>query len=343
MKKMISSLLVCIMTIGCLTACSNQSVQTNLESATDNNLSIVCTIFPEYDWVREILGDHMEHAEVTMLADNGVDLHSYQPTTDDIVKISSCDMFVYVGGLSDGWVEDALKEATNKDMVVVNLMDILGDSVEEKEIVEGMEVHEHDHHHEEGAEHEEGTEHQHEEGPIYDEHVWVSLKNAKVVCDHIGAKLGEIDSANAADYTSNANAYVEKLTALDESYQKTVDEATQKTLLFGDRFPFGYLVHDYGISYYAAFFGCSAETEASFETIAFLSKTVDELGLHTVLTIEDAQHTIAETIIQNTKEKNQQILSLNSMQSITSKDVENGVTYFSIMEKNLEVLKSALS
>ena len=155
-------------------------------------------------------------------------------------------------------------------------------------------------------------------------------------------KLGTIDPENTADYTANANAYIEKLSTLDAEYQKTVEEAPQKTLLFGDRFPFRYLVDDYGLSYYAAFVGCSAETEASFETIAFLSGKVDELGLHTVLTIDGVQHEIAETVIQNTKEKNQTVLSMDSMQSVTAQEMESGITYLSIMEKNLDVLKSAL-
>ena len=210
-----------------------------------------------------------------MLLDNGVDLHSYQPTADDIIKISDCDLFIYVGGESDGWVEDALKEATNKDMRVINLLDVLGERVKEEEVVEGME-----------AEEEE---------------------------------------------------------SLDGEYQAVVDNAVRKTVLFGDRFPFRYLVDDYGLSYYAAFAGCSAETEASFETISFLAGRVDELGLPCVLTIEGAQHKIAETIVQNSAAKNQSILTLDSMQSTTSADAANGTTYLSVMESNLDVLKQALN
>ena len=292
-------------------------------------LKIVTTIFPEYDWVREILDDKADHAEVTMLLDNGVDLHSYQPTADDIIKISDCDLFLYVGGESDGWVEDALKEATNKEMQVINLLDVLGEQVKEEEVVEGMEAEE--------EESEDGNE------PEYDEHVWLSLKNAETLCNAITDALEEIDPANKDAYATNAASYLEKLAALDGEYQTVVDNAARKTVLFGDRFPFRYLVDDYGLSYYAAFAGCSAETEASFETISFLAGKVDELRLPCVLTIEGAQHKIAETIVQNTAEKNQSILTLDSMQSTTSTDVANGTTYLSVMESNLDVLKQALN
>ena len=297
---------------------------------TEKPLKIVTTIFPEYDWVRQILGERAKDAELTMLLDNGVDLHSYQPTADDIIKISDCDLFVYVGGESDGWVEDALKEATNQNMKVINLLDVLGEQVKEEEVVEGME----------GEEEEETDE---EEGPEYDEHVWLSVKNAGTLCNAIADALEEIDPANKEVYAANAKSYQEKLAALDAEYQSVVDNAARKTVLFGDRFPFRYLVDDYGLNYYAAFVGCSAETEASFETISFLAQKVDELKLPCVLTIEGAKHKIAETIVQNTAEKNQKILTLDSMQGTTSKDVENGTTYLSVMENNLDVLKQALN
>lgn len=297
---------------------------------TEKPLKIVTTIFPEYDWVRQILGECAKDAELTMLLDNGVDLHSYQPTADDIIKISDCDLFIYVGGESDGWVEDALKEATNQNMKVINLLDVLGEQVKEEEVVEGME----------GEEEEETDE---EEGPEYDEHVWLSVKNAGTLCNAIADALEEIDLANKEVYAANAKNYQEKLSALDAEYQSAVDNAARKTILFGDRFPFRYLVDDYGLNYYAAFVGCSAETEASFKTISFLAQKVDELKLPCVLTIEGAKHKIAETIVQNTAEKNQSILTLDSMQGTTSKDVENGTTYLSAMENNLDVLKQALN
>ena len=314
---------------GCGKAASSAASVPSASQSDEKPLKIVTTIFPEYDWVREILGDKADHAEVTMLLDNGVDLHSYQPTADDMIKISDCDLFIYVGGESDGWVEDALKEAANQDMQVINLLDVLGEQVKEEEVVEGME-----------AEEEESED---EDEPEYDEHVWLSLKNAETLCNAITDALEEIDPANKDAYAANAASYLEKLAALDDEYQTVADNAARKTVLFGDRFPFRYLVDDYGLSYYAAFAGCSAETEASFETISFLAGKVDELGLPCVLTIEGAQHKIAETIVRNTAEKDQSILTLDSMQSTTSTDVANGTTYLSVMESNLDVLKQALN
>ena len=331
MKK-ITALLALLMLGGALAGCEKQ----NDTNKTDK-LSIVTTIFPEYDWVRAVLGDKADNAEVTMLLDNGVDLHSYQPTADDIVKISDCDLFLYVGGESDGWVDDALKNATNKNMKVINLLDVLGDSVKTEELVEGMQETEHDHDHDHSKE--VSTFEDEEEK---DEHVWLSLKNAEVLVNAISKSLQELDPDNKDTYATNAATYIEKLSALDGEYQAAVDAATYKTVVFGDRFPFRYLVDDYGLRYYAAFVGCSAETEASFETVSFLAKKVDELKLPCVLTIEGAQHKIAETIVQNTAEKNQKVLTMDSLQSTSSKDVANGTTYLSVMEKNLSVLKEAL-
>ena len=341
MKKITALLLALFMLVGALAGCGKQ----NDTNQTDK-LSIVTTIFPEYDWVREILGDKADNAEITMLLDNGVDLHSYQPTADDIVKISDCDLFIYVGGESDGWVEDALRNAANRNMKVFNLLEILGDSVKTEEIVEGMQEEEHEHEdahaHDDAEEHEheDAEEHEHEEEA--DEHVWLSLKNAKMLVRVISKALQELDPDNKDIYAANADAYVKKLSALDAEYQAAVDAASNKTILFGDRFPFRYLVDDYGLRYYAAFVGCSAETEASFETISFLAKRVDEWKLPCVLTIEGAQHKIAETIVRNTTAKNQRVLTMDSMQSTTSKDVKNGTTYLSVMEKNLSVLKEVL-
>jgi len=328
MKKITALLLALLMLVGALAGCGKQ----NDTNKTDK-LSIVTTIFPEYDWVREILGDKADNAEVTMLLDNGVDLHSYQPTADDIVKISDCDLFIYVGGESDGWVEDALKNAPNKDRKVIRLLDVLGDSAKAEETVEGMQEEEHDHE-------EEG--HGHEEEAEYDEHIWLSLKNAQVLVAAISEALQESDPARKDTYAANAAAYAEKLSALDGEYRAAVDSGKYKTLLFGDRFPFRYLADDYGLDYYAAFPGCSAETEASFETVSFLAGKMDALGLPCVLTIEGTQHKIAETIVQNTAQKNQQVLTMDSMQAVTANDASSGVSYLSIMEKNLSVLKKAL-
>ena len=182
----------------------------------------------------------------------------------------------------------------------------------------------------------------HDHGEEADEHVWLSLKHAETLVTAIANTLQELDSANKDTYAANASSYIEKLYALDGAYQPAVNGAARKTVLFGDRFPFRYLVDDYGLRYYAAFAGGSAETEASFETVSFLAKKVDELGLPCVLTIEGNNHKLAETIVRSTAGKKQKVLTMDSMQSTTSKDVANGATYLSVMEKNLSVLKEAL-
>ena len=338
MKKIISIITAAILMATCLTACSGAA-------AGNGKLKIVTTIFPEYDWVMNVLGDKASDADVTMLLDNGVDLHSFQPNASDIMKISTCDVFIYIGGESDAWVDDALKESVNKDMIVVNLLDTLGDAVKEEEVVEGMqEEDEHDHDHDHDEDHDE--DHDHANGDPeeieYDEHVWLSLHNSATLVEKISEALQKANPNNAETYKTNAAGYMEKINALDKQYHDTVDNASCKTILFGDRFPFRYLVDDYGLSYYAAFVGCSAETEASFETITFLAGKVDELGLKVVMTIEGSDNRIAETIIQNTESKDQKILSVDSMQSVTSKDVAAGASYLDIMTKNLDVLKEAL-
>lgn len=340
MKKIIAAAMALLVAAGMLAGCGASEKPT----AQGDKLKIVTTIFPEYDWTREILGDQSERAEITMLLDNGVDLHSYQPTADDLIKIAECDLFIYVGGESDGWVESALASTSNPDRAVINLIDTLGDSVKLEEVVEGMQETEHDHEEDEDHAHDADEEHTDadEQEAETDEHVWLSLRNAQAVCQKIAEKLGEIDPEHEQAYTQNALAYIDKLAALDAKYQAAVDAASKKTLVFGDRFPFRYLTEDYGLNYYAAFVGCSAETEASFETIRFLAEKTDALGLSHVLTIENPNHKIAETVVANTSGKNQQVLSMDSMQSVTSKDVAAGATYLSIMEHNLEVLTQAL-
>lgn len=340
MKKIIAAATALLVAAGMFTGCGASEKPT----AQGDKLKIVTTIFPEYDWTREILGDQSERAEVTMLLDNGVDLHSYQPTADDRIKIAECDLFIYVGGESDGWVESALASTSNPDRAVINLIDTLGDRVKLEEVVEGMQETEHDHEEDEEHAHDADEEHTDadEQEAETDEHVWLSLRNAQAVCQKIAEKLGEIDPEHEQAYTDNALAYIDKLVALDAKYQAAVDAANKKTLVFGGRFPFRYLTEDYGLNYYAAFVGCSAETEASFETIRFLAEKTDALGLSHVLTIENPNHKIAETVVANTSGKNQQVLSMDSMQSVTSKDVAAGATYLSIMEHNLEVLTQAL-
>ena len=313
--KTISIMLAGLMTAS-MCACS-------FLTTSSDRLSIVTTIFPEYDWVRNIAGDNIGNIDLTLLCDNGVDMHSFQPTASDIVKISSCDVFVYVGGESDEWVEDVLKEAVNEKMQVVKLMDVIGESAVEEEIVEGMQV--------EDDEEEGGVE--------YDEHVWLSLKNAQKCVLAISAAMGAADPANNKNYYMNSIGYNDTLNNLDKKYEEAVNNAGRDTVLFADRFPFRYLTDDYNLNYYAAFAGCSAETEASFDTVVFLAGKVDELGLNVVITIDSGDQSIAKTIIENTASKNQEILVMDSMQSTKTSDNRS---YVEIMESNLEVLEKAL-
>ena len=332
-KKNIIRIFALGMAAALLAGCSAEnsapgSMAASTASTQQDKIKIVTTIFPEYDWVKQLLGEQAENAEVSLLLDNGVDLHSYQPSAADLVKIADCDLFVYVGGESDAWVEDALEGSVNPNRTVINLMDVLDEGVKEEELVEGMEAEE---------EEAEGDE------PEYDEHIWLSLRNAETLCNALTKALQQIDPASEQEYAANAQKYIAALSELDSEYQTAVQTAARRTVLFGDRFPFRYLTDDYGLTYYAAFAGCSAESEASFATGSFLAGKVDELSLPCVLTIEGTQHKIAETIVQNTNEKNQQILSMDSMQGTTSADVQNGASYLSIMQKNLAVLQTALN
>ena len=323
-KKIWIITLVSALLVSAFTGCG----QTGNVTLNHTKYSIVCTIFPEYDWVREVLGDRAEDFELTLLLDNGVDLHNYQPTADDIARIAACDVFIYVGGESDKWIEDALKETSNKNMRVINLLNSLGDAVKEEELIEGMEGEEADHEGEEETE--------------YDEHVWLSLKNSEVLVNVIADEICMVDAENAVTYKNNAADYVSRLADLDTEYQEVTNQANVDTILFGDRFPFRYLADDYGLHYYAAFPGCSAETEASFETIAFLAGKADELKLSKILVPESSDRKIAQTIIASTNDKNQEILVMDSMQSVTTQDIADGTTYLSVMKNNLEVLKQAL-
>lgn len=305
----------------------------------DQELSIVTTIFPEYDWVMEILGDNPANASVTMLLDSGVDLHSYQPNVKDIVTLSNCDLFLYVGGESDGWVKDALAGAANEDMIVINLLEVLGENAKEELLVEGMESHDHG----DEEDHEDEEHDSHAEHGELDEHVWLSLRNASFFCQVIRDALIALDGENEAVYQANTEAYLEKLAQLDDAYTEAAAQGSRDTLVFGDRFPFRYLMDDYGLTYYAAFSGCSAETEASFETVIFLANKLDELGLGTIMTLEGSDGKLAKTIADTAKAQDVAILCLDSMQSTTQKDVQEGASYLSIMEKNLDVLIRALA
>lgn len=309
-----------------LAGCAPAATQ---EQGEEKKLSVVTTVFPAYDWVRELVGEDSRNVEVTWLMKSGVDVHSYQPTVDDLVAIANCDVLVYVGGESEQWMAEALAQGGKEGRVVVNLMETLGDGVKEEEPLPGVEE-EHDH---EGEE-----EHEHE----VDEHIWLSLKNAVTLTQALAQKLGQADPAHAQSYLDNQAAYQTQLEQLDGAYAQMVEGAKYDTVLFCDRFPFRYLLDDYGIQYYAAFSGCSAETEASFETVAFLAQTLQGLDLPCVLTIEGGDGSLARTVWENTSQNKQTVAQLNALQAVTEQQARQGLTYLSAMEANLQALAQAL-
>lgn len=328
--SVVIALLLCMVMLGSLSGCTSPAGKNEVKT-------IVCTIFPQYDWLLNILGEKAEDYNVLLLAKNGTDLHSYQPTVSDIATAGAADLFIYVGGVSDGWIDDLLAQASNEDLVSLALIDSVKAKTEI--IIEGMQddMHAHDENHDD--------EHGHDgNGRVhYDEHVWLSLRNARAAVSAISAALCGIDPENADTFEANAAVYNAKLTALDIEYETVVNSAARRTILFCDRFPFRYLADDYGLTCFAAFSGCSAETEASFETIVFLSGKVDELALPAVLKIENSDGKLAQTVVNSTTAKNAKILVLNSCQSVNSENISDGTTYLSIMEANLKTLEEALN
>ena len=318
-KKLTAVTLVLIMALYLFSACGEDKTGTD-------KLSIVCTVFPYYDWVRNIIGDS-DTAEITLLLDSGTDLHSYQPTAADIITITSADIFIYTGGTSDSWVEDVLSTSGNTDTSVINLMALIGE--DKLYCVEA--IGEDEHHHEEG----DGHHHTH------DEHIWLSLKNAALLTDAITRTLCEKDSANKDIYEANCKAYNEKLTELNKNFADRLSGLSKDTVVFADRFPFIYLIKDYNLNYYAAFSGCSAESEASFETVKHLADKTDELGLSCILITETGDGSVARTVNESTKEKSCEILTMNAMQSVTKDKTD--FSYIEIMEENLRLLEKALS
>lgn len=330
MKKIFK---ICLYTIALAVAVFMVGCKGNDLPVDDGKLKIVTTIFPEYDWVKQIAGDS-NNLDITFLMKNGGDLHSYSPSAEDILKISSCDILVYVGGESDKWIEEILENSVNSNIKTINLMNVLGEKAKEEELVEGMEDDDHDDH----------DDHDDDDAELeYDEHVWLSLDNAQLFVKSITENLCAIDSENAETYKANCEKYLSQLDALDDEYEEVIENSKYKTLIFADRFPFRYLTDDYDLSYYAAFKGCSAETEASFETITFLANKADELNLPRILTIDGSDGKMAKTVVATSKNKNRMIYSLDSLQSVTDNEVQSGKTYIKAMESNLEILKKALN
>jgi zinc transport system substrate-binding protein len=287
------------------------------DSGSAENINIVTTNFPPYDFVREIAGGMVN---LNMLLPPGSESHSFEPTPRDIIRIQNADIFIYAGGESDEWVNEILESVNTDNMKIISLMDCV--EVVEEEIVEGME-----------------EEEEEEEGVAYDEHVWTSPANAVLIVQKITAALCEADKKNAAAYNTNAAAYIEKLKALDASFRTAVNGGTRKTIIFGDRFPFRYFADAYGLSYFAAFPGCSTETECSASTVAFLIDKVRSEKVPVIFHIELSNEKIADTISEATGAKK---LLLHACHNISKRDFDGGVSYLELMNKNAVNLKEAL-
>lgn len=292
-------------------------------------VSVVCTTFASYDWMRAIAGD-TDGIALHYLLDEGVDMHSFQPSVADLALVSSADLLVYVGGESDAWVEDALASARNADIRALSLLEATGEAGLEEEVIEGMQTRE-------------GAGEDEEEEVELDEHVWLSPELAELLVGTCADELSALVPEDAETFQDNARAYQEKLHALDDRFRAAAAAALSDTVVFCDRFPFRYLFDELGLTYYAAFPGCSAETEASFETIVFLIEKVDELDLDCVLVCEDSDRRLADTVVANTQGHDQQVLVLDSLQAVSADEVDAGYTYLATMHDNLHVLERALT
>ena len=320
MKRLLSLLLAGVLLLGALCGCSVPAKQ-------EEGLSVVATIFPQYDFARQVMGSS---DDLTMLLRPGQEVHSYEPTPQDIIAIQNCDLFIYVGGESDAWIEDVLEGMDTSHMVILSLMDLVDPLEEDTDsVLENPE----EHSHEDG----EAT-HLHEEE--YDEHVWTSPKNAMLITQAIYDALCDIDPANAQIYRQNTTAYLEQLEELDQDFREVIGSASRDTLIFGDRFPLLYFVREYGLNYYAAFPGCASETEPSAATVARLIDLVREEQVPVVYQIELSNGNIARSIADSSGAK---VETFYTCHNITRDDFNAGETYLSLMERNVNSLKEALN
>jgi zinc transport system substrate-binding protein len=290
----------------------------NSTAKSDGKINIVTTIFPQYDFARNIAGDK---ANVTLLLRPGAESHSYEPSPQDIIKIKNSAVFIYTGGESDEWVEKILASLDTSQMKIITLLDCV--PVVEEELVEGMQE----------------EEEEHEDEPAYDEHVWTAPRNAKLIVQKLADALGTVDTPNATVYRQNAKNYAAELDKLDTDFRALVGGAKRKTLIFGDRFPFRYFADAYGLKYFAAFPGCSTETEASPATIRFLIDKTKQEKIPVVLHIELSNQKMAKAIAEATGAR---VRQLHAAHNITRQDFQNGLGYLDLMRQNITVLKEAL-
>ena len=294
-------------------------------------MTILTADFAEYDWVREILGGNPSGIKLERLNESGQDMHSYQPSVKDMVKISDCSLLIYAGGESEFWIDEAAESSDKSPESILSLMEVLAHDPELSERYEGtagVHDHEHEHHHEE-----------------YDEHMWLSLKAAPVFIEKITEAICVLDPVNSAYYEKNSRNYIEKIKILDGEYENVIAAARENRdafILVADRFPFVYLTEDYQLSHMAAFPGCSAETEASFATILELSDAIDIHRPGGVLVLKKSDTALAQTVIKNSSLKELPVLRLDDMQSVTADDVEAGCSFLSVMAENLTSLETAL-
>lgn len=319
MKRVLSILLVLVIIVTLFGACSQEPVNNDKDSG---KLKIITTIFPPYDFARNIVADK---ADVNMLLPLGSESHSFEPSTQDIIAIQSCDVFICIGGESEKWVEkvaDSIDETKVKIIYLVDLVD-----AKQEEIVEGMEADE-DEDEKGGAKVE------------YDEHVWTSPVNAERITKSICDAICEKDEANAKEYQYNASAYTAKLEKLDSDYREMVSTAKRDRIVVADRFPFRYLCDEYNIKYSAAFAGCSASTDPSANTVKYLINKVNDEKIPVIFYIEFSQKTVANTVLQSTNAK---AMELHSCHNISKEDFDNGIGYIELMTRNLEALREALN
>lgn len=316
MKKRIISIILLIVTVFSVIPASVGCAKKD-----DGKITVICTVFPIYDWVRNVVGES-ETVEVKLLVSNGADLHSYQPTADDIIAIRESEVIVRVGGEGDSFLDDILPQCESiKDVCLM-----------ENHEIEVMETHNDSH------DHSEGDGHHH----IFDEHIWLSLHNAKGAVNAICETLCELDGENTEKYRANSAAYTEKLSVLCDAYDEAMSKAQNKKIVFADRFPFIYMTEEYGIEHAAAFGGCSTESEASVETVIRLASRLDEWELDCIAVTESSDKRLAEVVIGASSRKNVRILVFDSMQSVTNADISAGKNYIGIMENNLHTLKIAV-
>ena len=318
LRKLTAVALILVLALLALSACAPKDA-----AETKSGISIVSTVFPSYDFARQITAG--TDANITLLLQPGEEVHSFDPTSQDIIRIQNADLFLYVGGENDTWVNGVLT-GLDKSVNTFRMMDYV--TLYEEELVAGMQ-----------AEEEDATA-TGENAQEWDEHVWTAPVNAIAIVKAMTAELISIDPANASTYQANSDAYVAQLEALDQSFWDVVNASTRKTVVFADRFPVRYFVEEFGLSYYAAFPGCSAETEASAATIASLIDHVKSENIPVVFYIEMSNQQMADTVAEATGAKT---MLFHTCHNVTKAEFESGATYLSLMQNNVLALKAALN